>query len=285
MRTDSALRTDFKGILLITDLDDTAFDASHRVSEKNLAAVLEFIEMGGAFSVATGRGVKSVARYGLPINAPSIVSNGTAVYDFKSGEFLWRLPLSGDYKELMRDLIERFPGLGSEWVTLYDHIVLTDSAEVANHLNEVESIPFLNSDVSQLDNLEPPMKFMFAWDVENLTKVLEYINFRIKTENLPFKCNFSYPALMELTDVNAGKGPALKRLSETTGIPRRKIIAMGDAFSDFEMIKSAGVGLAVGNSPKEVRDGADAVVRDRDSNALEGAVALLKNFRALFREE
>jgi Cof subfamily protein (haloacid dehalogenase superfamily) len=273
---------DFKGILLITDLDDTAFDSSHRISEKNFAAALEFINGGGAFSVATGRGVKSVARYGLPINAPSILFNGTAIFDFKSGEFLWRLPLQGPYKELMRDLIEKFPGLGAEWVTLEDYVVLTDNDGVTNHLNVVESIPFIKADVSELDKLDQPMKFMFAWDVENLTKVLEYINFKIKTENLPFKCNFSYPALMELTDINAGKGAALKRLSETTKIPLQKIIAMGDAFSDFEMIKNAGVGLAAGNSPKEVRDGADAALRDCDSNALEAAVELIKKFRALF---
>ena len=274
----------FKGILLITDLDDTAFDASHSFSEKNMAAALDFINLGGAFSVATGRGVKSVARYGLPVNAPSILFNGTAIYDFKSGEFLWRLPLSGAYKELMRDLTEKFPGLGSEWVTLDDYIVLTDSDGVMNHLNVVESIPFIRADISEMDKLDPPMKFMFAWDVENLTKVLEYINLKIKTENLPFKCNFSYPALMELTDINAGKGAALRQFSKTTGFPLKKIIAMGDAFSDFEMIKSAGIGLAVGNSPKEVRDGADAVVRDRDLHALEGAVRLLKKFRALWEE-
>jgi Cof subfamily protein (haloacid dehalogenase superfamily) len=273
---------DFKGLLMITDLDDTAFDSAHRFSEKNLEAVLEFIDNGGQFAVATGRGVKSVAKYNLPINAPSILYNGTIIYDFETQETLWRYTLRSSYKELLCDLLENFPGLGAEWVTMNDHIVISDNDVIQMHLNEVESISYLRADVSELGKLERPLKFMFGWDVENLTKALEHINLKIKTEKLPFKCNFSYPSLMELTDINAGKGVALRKLSYLLGIPPRKMIALGDSFSDLEMITNAGIGFAVGNSSEGVKNGADAILRDCNSNAIEAAVELIKKFSAFF---
>ena len=70
-------------ILLIADIDGTLVTDDKQIPEKNKAAIREFTEKGGVFTIATGRGVtlaRPVAEE-LEIGAPAVVFNGAAVYD------------------------------------------------------------------------------------------------------------------------------------------------------------------------------------------------------------
>lgn len=52
-------------------------------------------------------------------------------------------------------------------------------------------------------------------------------------------------------DVN--KGRALQVLAEILGFERPEIIAIGNYFNDIEMLQVANIGIAIANSPTEVR--------------------------------
>ena len=75
----------FDGLLLVSDFDDTLYDHQRRVPERNLCAVQYFQREGGRFTVATGRAWRTFSPYVhlVPINAPVVLSNGSALYDFR----------------------------------------------------------------------------------------------------------------------------------------------------------------------------------------------------------
>ncbi|MBQ9418752.1 MAG: HAD family phosphatase [Synergistaceae bacterium] len=100
----------------------------------------------------------------------------------------------------------------------------------------------------------------------NMLKVLPVV-FR---ENL---FTSSIPNNIEINDKQANKGAALKFLAEYLNIPIEKTIAFGDGSNDLSMIEAAGVGVAMGNSCKEVLDAADFVTSDCDHDGVaEGIV-------------
>ena len=97
----------FDGILLVSDFDDTLYDFTLSVPERNLEAIRYLIREGGRFTVATGRAHRTFAPFAhlVPMNAPAVLSNGAAVYDFQADKMLEQtcLPPSapGDLEALL----------------------------------------------------------------------------------------------------------------------------------------------------------------------------------------
>ena len=81
---------DYSNFALFSDLDGTLFNSNTMVSEENKKAIYKFQEGGGLFAVSTGRTqykVKSILS-DIVINAPSILYNGSGVYDFMEDAYI-----------------------------------------------------------------------------------------------------------------------------------------------------------------------------------------------------
>ena len=75
--------------------------------------------------------------------------------------------------------------------------------------------------------------------------------------------------ILEFNSPKAGKWSALAAVAARAKVSPEEIIAIGDDTNDIEMIRSAGLGIAMGNSVPEVKEAANVVVR---SNAEGGVV-------------
>ena len=82
----------FDGVLFFADYDDTLYNSSHTVSPENRTAIRYFMERGGRFSVATGRAHRTftpqIEKEDIPLNAPVVLSNGAAIYDYAEDRYL-----------------------------------------------------------------------------------------------------------------------------------------------------------------------------------------------------
>lgn len=102
----------FDGVLLASDFDNTLLNTETarrtgaevpEVSRRNWEALEYFMAGGGRFAIATGRALAAFIKFAdqVPMNAPGIVCNGAALYDFRRGSiwrpFCWtRAPAGGD---------------------------------------------------------------------------------------------------------------------------------------------------------------------------------------------
>ena len=86
----------FNGVLLVSDFDDTLYGEDMRITGENVEALTYFTREGGTFTVATGRAHRTFAPYVhlAPVNAPVVLSHGSAIYDFQKAEFLVQTYLS-----------------------------------------------------------------------------------------------------------------------------------------------------------------------------------------------
>ena len=78
----------------------------------------------------------------------------------------------------------------------------------------------------------------------------------------------SVPTLLEISDEKAGKATALAFLADYLQIPQEATVAFGNAENDIDMICWAGIGVAVENSPEEVRRAADEITRTNDADGV-----------------
>ena len=64
---------------------------------------------------------------------------------------------------------------------------------------------------------------------------------------------------IEINSVHAGKDRALRALALALGLTMDETVAFGDGSNDLEMIKAAGLGVAMANGDERVKAAADLV--------------------------
>jgi hydroxymethylpyrimidine pyrophosphatase-like HAD family hydrolase len=64
------------------------------------------------------------------------------------------------------------------------------------------------------------------------------------------------------------KASGLHFLCSHLGVSMKETVAIGDFRNDIEMIRQAGLGVAMGNAPEEVQKAADWVTRSNDQNGV-----------------
>lgn len=99
------------------------------------------------------------------------------------------------------------------------------------------------------------------------------------TQKLP-NCKITRwsPFGMDIISKNGGKVAGIKKMLDAYDIRREEVIAFGDGENDMEMLEFAGIGVAMGNAEKEVKEAADYVTADIDDDGIWKA---LKHFKIL----
>ena len=64
---------------------------------------------------------------------------------------------------------------------------------------------------------------------------------------------------VHIKTVDVNKGTALVEVAKLMGLDTRDIVAIGDSTNDIEMLRAAGLGVAVGNAHPALKDAADLV--------------------------
>ena len=76
----------------------------------------------------------------------------------------------------------------------------------------------------------------------------------------------------EITNKNVNKWTAIEYLLETGKIKAEEVIAIGDNVNDKEMIENSGLGVVMGNSSDQMKEIADIVVSDNNSDGIVEAI-------------
>ena len=76
----------------------------------------------------------------------------------------------------------------------------------------------------------------------------------------------------EITNQNVNKWTALEFLMEKLNINQKEVVAIGDNMNDKEMIENAGLGIVMGNSNSKMKELADIVVKDNNSDGVYEAI-------------
>lgn len=86
----------------------------------------------------------------------------------------------------------------------------------------------------------------------------------------------SGPTYLEIMPKEVSKRRAVERFQEYYGVSQAEIAAFGDSFVDLEMLRYAGLGIAMGNAPDEVQRAVDRVTTSNDE---EGIYLVLKTLK------
>lgn len=85
----------------------------------------------------------------------------------------------------------------------------------------------------------------------------------------------SEPYFLELVPKGIDKARSLSVLLEKLGMTKDEMIAVGDGFNDLSMIQYAGLGVAMANAQKVVKENADFITL---SNEEDGVAHVVEKF-------
>ncbi len=263
---------DFRGHLMVIDMDGTFLDSKRGVPPANRAALNQWRAMGGEVCIASGRSAAGLAgiQRELGLTLPLICGNGSGIYDCEKGELIYSITLPEGGRELAEAADRLLPETG---ITVYKdakvYFCKENAATVRNMTNE--RLPHLTADWRTLPY--PWEKILFSQEPEYTGAVQELME-RI-ADRRAFRLLKSAPVYFEVLNPLASKGQALREYCARLGFELSKTVAVGDNENDVSMLEIVGYPFTVANCTPPARAAARWVVGDNDSGCLADVVRIM----------
>ena len=256
----------FENILICTDLDGTLLRHDKTISQENLDAIEYFKAEGGMFTIVTGRVPCTAIDIceAVKPNVPYGCLNGGGLFDYAIQDYVWYAELSRDVLTLL-ELVEReIPTMGIQVNGFYRVYFSTDNSAMVR-FRRITHLPEFPLHFSKIE--EPFAKIIFSEDNDNNMERLKEL---LAAHPLSAQFDFVRSAqdLYEILPKGHNKGTVLKRLAEHLRLPISRTVAVGDFDNDVEMLRTAGLGIAVANASPAARAVADCFTVSCEESAI-----------------
>ncbi|MEE1002494.1 MAG: HAD-IIB family hydrolase [Acutalibacteraceae bacterium] len=242
--------------LLVTDLDGTLYKNQNFIPKINLEAINKFENLGGKFTICTGRGVNTAEFISQEIefNCPLIVNGGHTFYDYYKDKAVLNVNLPESAKDFVALLKNEFPNAGIEIYSDRKIFCLNVNDVTREHLS-YEKVDFIESTLEEVCELDW-QKVLFEDEEEEINKIREFAR-----ENCPddIRLMDTNRKFMEFATTFTDKGTAVLTLADMLDIPHSNVCAIGNYYNDLEMIEAAGIGAVVNDSPADLKAKADYI--------------------------
>ena len=278
--------------LIAIDLDGTLLNSKGEVSIRNRKAIENAKKKNVEVVLTSGRPIMSVKNLANEIGANNymICGNGAITYDIQNEKIIYERFIE---KEKVLKIIEICEE-NNIFYTLYTKdLILTQklyydilfyNQENANKPENKKTNIKIVKNMKQYVKKEKNEKYLKINICDNNKTIFEKILRELKKikdidvlepEHMSRKTikigaeefNIEY-YYTEITNINVDKWGALEDLINKLGIKQTEVIAIGDNVNDIKMIQNAGLGVVMGNAAPYIKENANFVARDNDSDGV-----------------
>lgn len=258
------------------DMDGTLLKKDHTVSEANKNAIQRMLDNGILVVPISARplhGLLPITRQLLPDSMPVVSLNGGYIYHNAKVVFQADIGLPEvaaiDTELQLHDVSVMYYSQMKWYASESTNATMKEQriTEVALQIQPIEQTMFSwNADNTG------PNKILIVGDANLILAVEQKLQGLYQGKLNVFKSQASY---LELMHIEASKKKAIQFLMNQYGILQEEVIAIGDNYNDKEMIEYAGMGVAMGNAPEEIKQVADFVT---DTNNNDGVAMALAHY-------
>ena len=258
--------------LLAMDIDGTVLNSEKVITPRTEAAIRAAIAAGKDVFFATGRSPMEVKKElsAFPEMNYAMFVSGALVRDLKTGETVHSVHIPFPIVEKILDIGEKSRG----FLGIYAGNNVYAEKKYRGHMGEYgckcfeelyERCTIWVDDLREAaqEHREEVHKINFYFGNEE-----DYLACGEELKKLPVTRASGIPHNDEVSPCGVNKGEALLAMCEKLGIPVSETIAVGDQTNDLEMIRAAGLGVAMGNATEEVKAAADVITADCDHDGV-----------------
>ena len=260
--------------LIVSDFDGTLVCDSGEITQKNKDAIQEFVANGGKFAISTGRMPSGIIHRVEELGLKGLVSccQGAIIIDVETktpvskGAMIHEEAVAACQKleELgvhihVYDLWHFYSNVDDMFLRMYEEKV----GEKATVIDDKPISQFLQ------ETKMPVYKILAMVEPQrNATVYKAVTDLGLQNSTVTKSAEF----LVEVVHSSYSKGTAVEFLSKHYDIPLGKTVAIGDQWNDLPMLEKAGLGLAVQNAAKELKDVATVLQSTNEESAIAEAI-------------
>jgi len=232
--------------LIALDMDGTLLNEKQEISEGNRQAIYKAREKGVTVILSTGRSILTCQEYAKSLNLLSyvITVNGSEIWE--RGQILERNPLQTELVQWMWELSQSYKT--NYWATSTDHVWRNQIPEcIANH-----------------------QWLKFGFEIED-DEIRESV-LKLLLNQSQLEISNSSPVNIEINAAGINKASAIVKVCERLNISMENVMAIGDSLNDIAMIQQSGLGIAMGNAQKAVKESADWVTASNIEDGVSEAI-------------
>lgn len=267
----------YKAVFL--DMDGTLLRSDHSVSEATKGMIRDLTARGVSVTLVSARPLNAVLptfhSLGLPAEAPIITLNGSYIVEQEKPVFEARVDL--DITAKVTELVRPFKATIAYYLQREWFAELSDAW--TDHEQRIMDVPLEIAPIDELirgwkNRAIAPNKMMVMSEAPNIAAIQQHLRsiYNGRLNIYPSKATY-----LEVMDTRGSKVNAVRFIGERLGLKPDEIIAMGDNYNDAEMIEFAGMGVAMGNAPDDIKAKAKYVT---DTNNNDGVRKALEKFFA-----
>ena len=262
--------------LIALDMDGTLLDSGQRITPRAKTAVREILARGKQVVFATGRCRPQLEEYleCFPQMRYLICENGACVCDLKTGEDLFRRALPQQQVLHVMEAVEKEDVLAAFFIgnrsfmdrrtflrmeESYRAVFAKSAVWVEDLFSFYRDRPL---EVEKIALFFPSGNLNARDGLHRRAQACARVQERI--HSLPVTMAVSASGNMEITGEGVNKGTGLKLLCGHLGLPLSQTAAVGDGENDRELLRLAGLAVAMENASASIRAAAAVTVPDCD---------------------
>lgn len=265
--------------LISIDMDATILQSDHTISERTLTTLRQASEKGVEVMINTGRTYTEAMLYfdELDFVHYFALANGSLIYNHRENSF-----------QRVKQIDIRFIRKAHEMTLPYkDKAALVVSGERHTYTDELyrhgegarqhramcgeNNLVYVEDLISTMEN-----RFIAKGLLIGEHEVLKEIKRQLEEFfGSGIKAVFSMPRTLEILEPDMDKSNALQHMMKLRNIEREQIIAIGDGENDIGMIRTAGMGVAMGNASEKLKNVANFITNSNNEDGVAHAVEKL----------
>ena len=256
--------------LIAIDMDGTLLTEDKKITTKTKDAIKTASNLGVKIVLTTGRPIQGIKQYLEELN----LTNKDDYVIALNGAFICR---NDDYSILSSN--ETLTGKDLKYI--YNKVKALKTYFHA--FTKDEDLVDKKSKFSIAEEMRINLKVRvvnFLGEIKDDDEILKVVLEEEKnvldeiTDKIPKELFEKYTVIrsvdfmLEFMKKGCNKASGIEKLAQYLGISREEIIAIGDAGNDKEMIKYAGLGVAMGNAEDEIKNMADFITKSNEEDGV-----------------
>lgn len=237
---------------VVCDLDATLLGPDKLISKGNMEAIREAQKKGILVSICSGRISTQLKAYikEMKIEGPVITTNGGLLLDGKTGDRIWGQPIEQSDVVSICDYCMKI-GVHFCAFTEEDSYFTHDNPRIKNFelynsiasKSGMEPVKLIEIDSSAEIKGSSYKVLLFDTDPDRLNLAREYIS---TLSGIHF--TIAEARTIDIMHKGVNKGDGVRRLCAAMGITTEQVAAFGDFDNDIDMMRAAGMPIAMGNA-------------------------------------
>lgn len=265
--------------LIVSDIDGTLLNSAKHITDKTKAKILEMIASGHLFAIATGRmhaAGRTISKE-IDYNGFLISCNGAMVKHLKTGELIQAIEVPPAVISKVIEICEAHGAvyflysIETIYASAYKHLAKQYYDNMSKLPEDLRFEVVFPENIADLVGKIPVYKVAMAHEDKALFyKTIDAIK---AIGNL--SAVKSLDSLFDVMAEGVSKATGIEAIRAHYNLPIEDVIAFGDNENDIDMIRYAGVGVAMSNATEELKAVANFITLSNDEDGIVHAIETL----------